>query len=62
MKKIILTIEKTDNAVFGTVEYDDNLIVEQATTEEKLKSKMTKLLFDFHDLRAEEFEFEIIYE
>ena len=63
MKKIVLVIEKAaEKELWGRIEYDDNLIVESARSIEKLQVKMKKLLMDFHDLPAEEIEFDLQYD
>jgi len=63
MKKIALVIESVKNGQFwGRLHYDDDLIVEKASSLELLERKMKKLLKDFHDLDIETVEFDIQYD
>ena len=60
--KVPLIIEKSDDdEIFGRVNYDENLIVDSATSLEKLKKKFEKLLKTFHQLKADEIDFDIQY-
>lgn len=62
-KKVIkLIVETGDSSLWGRVHYDDNLIVDEATTVEELQSKMSALLFDFHDLDPDSYNFRIEYD
>jgi len=61
--KVPLIIEKSDDdEIFGRVNYDENLIVDSATSLEKLKKKFEKLLKTFHQLKADEIDFDIQYD
>lgn len=61
--KIDLIIESTSfESIFGSIMYEDNLIVASAKNLEALIKKMKQLLTDFHQLKAESFEFEIQYD
>ena len=59
---IKLVIEGDDGSLWGRVEYDDNLIVEEAKTVEELQQNFKKLLFDFHNLNPDSYEFQIEYD
>jgi hypothetical protein len=62
-KEVIkLIVETGDSSLWGRVHYDDNLIVDEATTVEELQSKMSTLLFDFHDLDPDSYKFRIEYD
>jgi hypothetical protein len=63
MKKIPLVIEKsTDNRLWGRVNFEDNLIVEDAPTLPLLQKKMKVLLHDFHDLKPATVDFDVAYD
>jgi hypothetical protein len=57
-----MIVEGQDGSLWGRVVYDDNLIVEQASSIEELEVKMRSLLSKFHNLNAEELKFEIEYD
>lgn len=59
---IKLVVEGGEGNLWGRVEYDDNLIVEEATTLEELKNKMQILLSDFHQLNPVNYSFEVEYD
>ena len=59
---IKMVIEGDDGSLWGRVEYDDNLIVEEAKTVEELQQNFKKLLFDFHNLNPDSYEFQIEYD
>jgi|688.fasta_scaffold990030_2 hypothetical protein len=64
MNKILvpLIIEKRfDNEVFGQINYENNLIVESSTTIDELLKKFEHLLKSFHQLKADEIDFDIQY-
>ena len=62
-KEIIqLIVEGDDGSLWGRVEYDDNLIVEEAKTVEELQQNIRKLLFDFHNLDPDSYDFQIEYD
>lgn len=46
---------------WGRVNYDDNLLIEQADTVEELQGAIKKLLVDFHNV-TEEVSFELAYD
>jgi len=63
MKKILLVVEKcTDDHLWGRVDFEDNLIVEDAATLPLLQKKMKGLLHDFHDLKPASVDFDIAYD
>jgi len=59
---IKLVVEGGEGNLWGRVEYDDNLIVEEASTLEELKNKMQILLSDFHQLNPVNYSFEVEYD
>lgn len=59
---IELVIETGESPLWGRVSYDDNLIVDEAQTVEELQSKMRTLLFNFHELDPDSYEFRIEYD
>lgn len=59
---IELVIETGESSLWGRASYDDNLIVDEAKTVEELQSKMRTLLFNFHDLDPDSYEFRIEYD
>ena len=62
-KEIIQLIVEGDNgSLWGRVKYDDNLIVEEAKTVEELQQNIRKLLFDFHNLDPDSYDFQIEYD
>lgn len=63
MNKIALIVENAkENEFWGRVHYDDDLIVESASSVPDLEKKMKKLLHDFHDLNPKEIEFDTQYD
>jgi hypothetical protein len=63
MNKILLIIEKgTDNSLWGRVNFDDNLIVEEASSLPVLQKKIKNLLRDFHDLDPAAVDFDLAYD
>lgn len=50
MKKIPLIIERTDDRFFGRVKFDDNLIVVDESSLEKLEDKVKEILLSFHNI------------
>lgn len=63
MKKITLIIESAkENEFWGRVLYDDNLIVEEASSIPELEDKMKVLLKEFHELHPEEIIFDLQYD
>ena len=61
MERVKLIIEANTEAdseggFWGRVNYEDNLIVDRASTVEELRENMKKLLFDFHNVSAVEFD------
>jgi hypothetical protein len=60
MSKIALIIESAaDDQIWGRVSYDDNLIVANANSIEKLENEMANQLVAFHNLKKSQIEFEI---
>ncbi len=59
---IKLVIEGGDGTVWGRVNYEDDLLVDEAETVENLHAQMQQLLLDFHDLAPDSYEFEIEYD
>lgn len=63
MEKINLIIENAKDGIFwGRVNYEDDLLVDSAESLEQLQTKMKGLLFDFHDLEANNIDFDISYD
>ncbi len=62
MKTIDLIIEKADNRLWGRVEYNDNLISEQAESIDDLEKKMKTLLWNFENVQPELVEFNHLYD
>ncbi len=63
MKKIHLIIENAkDGVCWGRVNYEDDLLVDNAESVEQLQIKMKDLLVAFHDLEASTLEFDISYD
>jgi len=54
---IKLILEKNADTLWGRIFYDDNLIVDSATTLQALEKKLRKALKDFHKVDEEEFEY-----
>ena len=54
---IQLVLEKEGGKFWGRVSYDDNLIVDSATTLQDLEKKIRKLLKDFHQVEEATFEY-----
>lgn len=59
MTVVNLTIEQADNGFWGTVMYDNNLIVEHTQTEQDLKDNIKNLLREYHQLEPETIFFNI---
>lgn len=57
---IQLILEKEGGKLWGRVSYDENLIVDSATTLQNLEKKIRKALKDFHS--ADEMKFEYAYD
>ena len=63
MKRIALIIESVQEGQYwGRVHYEDDLIVEEASSLELLERKMKKLLKDFHELNPKTIEFDLQYD
>ena len=63
MTRVLLTIEKAaDGAVWGRVEYDDNLIVDSAKSVDSLQKRFRRLLRQFHDVDPDKVQFKIAYD
>jgi hypothetical protein len=59
---IELVIEKGEEGIWGRVNYNDNLITEQADTLDDLKLKLKMLLQDFEGVAPESIIFDIRYD
>ena len=62
VQKIVLIIEKAREVIWGRVYYDDNLIVESASSIPELEKKMKKLLKAFHKLDPANIEIDVQYD
>ena len=63
LKKITLILEKSShNILWGRVKYKNNLLLEEAASIPALQKKMKKLLVDFHDLEADQIDFELAWD
>lgn len=63
MKKIELIIENVRaGEVWGRVNYEDNLIVDNAGNIQELQTNLTVLLEEFHDIKPDDFYFEVSYD
>lgn len=59
---IRLIVEGNNGTLWGRVAYDDNLIVEEASTLEELEFKMKSLLADIYNLHPDAYSFRIEYD
>jgi hypothetical protein len=59
---VTIIVEGEEDSLWGRVQYDDNLIVDEANSIEQLKLNMQHLLLDFHDLNPDSYEFRIEYD
>lgn len=62
MKKIPLIIERTGNRFVGRTDYEDNLIIADEKSLEKLEMKMKELLKDFHGIEPNDIGFKHSYD
>ncbi|MBB3054861.1 helix-turn-helix transcriptional regulator [Mucilaginibacter gotjawali] len=62
VQKIELIIEKGENGIWGRVNYNDNLIVEEADNLDTLQLNLKGLLKDFEGLEPESVVFDIRYD
>lgn len=63
MEKIALIIESAkDGTLWGRVQYEDNLLTEEASSVRELESKMKELLKEWHALDRKQIEFELQYD
>ena len=63
MQNVQLTIEKSsDGSVWGRVEYDNDLLVDAAKSEEALERKFRRLLKVFHQVDPDKIKFKIAYD
>ena len=60
--KIELIIERGEHDLTGRVNYNNNLIVDDAPTVQALENQFKKLLFDFEEIDPESIEFEHAYD
>ena len=58
MKKVELTIEKGEKILWGSVKYNNNLIVDCANDFAELESKLKKHLQEFEAIEPETVSFE----
>lgn len=61
-KTIKLIVEGNEGALWGRLEYDGNLITEEAKTIEDLKRSIQQLMLDFHGLEPSEYRLEVEYD
>ena len=52
-----LKLEKNNGKLWGRILYDDNLIVDSATTLQVLEKQLRKVLKDFHKVDNAKFEY-----
>ncbi|SDE20063.1 hypothetical protein SAMN04487996_10419 [Dyadobacter soli] len=57
-----MIVEGSDEALWGRVSYDDNLIVESAATLQELIAKMKSLLLAFHDINPDDVQLNILFD
>ena len=57
-----MVVEKAEEALWGRVRYDDNLIVESAASIPQLEIKLKKLLKAFHKLDPKYIEIDVQYD
>lgn len=62
MKKIPLIIERTDDRFVGRIEFDNNLIVADESSLEKLEDKVKEMLVSFHNMTTAEVRFKHSYD
>lgn len=62
VQRIELIIEKGETGIWGRVNYNDNLIVEEAETLDTLQLNLKGLLKDFEGLEPESVVFDIRYD
>ncbi len=62
MQHIELIIEKGEEGLWGRVNYNDNLIIEQADALDDLQAKLKMLLKDFEDVDPESVVFDVSYD
>jgi hypothetical protein len=58
MESIILIIEKADEGFFGRVQFEDDLLIENAVDVPTLEMRIKTLLKNFHDLDPAKIRFE----
>jgi hypothetical protein len=62
MQHIELIIEKGEEGIWGRVNYNDNLIIEQADILDDLQAKLKILLKDFEGVDPESIVFDVSYD
>ncbi|WP_127132496.1 hypothetical protein [Pseudoflavitalea rhizosphaerae] len=62
MKQIPLIIERTNDRFVGRTQYDDNLIVADEKSLEKLEDKIREMLKGFHKVKPSEISFKHSYD
>ena len=61
-QKIELIIEKGEDGIWGRINYNDNLIVEQSESLDELELKLKMLLYDFENIDPESITFDRRYD
>ncbi len=56
-EKLELVIEKGDETLWGRVNYEDDLLTDEAENQQVLETKIRNLLKDFHQLEDVEFSY-----
>ncbi|WP_343745081.1 hypothetical protein [Chitinophaga sp.] len=62
MKTLELILEKTDDELVGRVIYEENLIIDEASSLESLEKKIKKHLSKYHNLPPQNITFEYTYD
>lgn len=62
IQHIELIIEKGEQGIWGRVNYDDNLIIEQADILDDLEAKLKMLLKDFENVDPDTIVFDVSYD
>ncbi|WP_276484100.1 hypothetical protein [Paraflavitalea pollutisoli] len=62
MKKLTLIIEKADTGFLGRINYENNLVIDEAESLEDLEKNFRKLLKKYHGIDPKELKFEFKYD
>ncbi len=62
MKIIPLIIERSDDRIVGRIEFDNNLIVADESSLEKLEASIKEMLVSFHDMKTIDIRFRHSYD